>query len=147
METASLRKIGVIFPLLLLGLFGCDERASDETIKRSVEELRLAMLNPETGKLNRLAAPSLSYGHSGGVIEDKRQFIESLVSRKYKFLKIELSDQTITVLNNVAIVRHKLSALTYDEGKPQSSIKLGVLLVWLKINDAWQLTARQSFKL
>jgi ketosteroid isomerase-like protein len=88
----------------------------------------------------------LSYGHSSGKVEGKDSFIESLINGKSDFVSIDLSDQTITVNNNTAIVRHILNAATNDGGKP-GTVKLSILLVWQKQGKQWRLLARQAVKL
>ena len=111
-----------------------------------VEKLRVAMIDPDRKALENLVSDSLSYGHSSGHIEGKKEFIESLVSGKSDFVTIDLSAQTISIVDNIAIVRHNLNATTNDGGKP-GSVKIHVLLVWEKTKNGWKLVARQAVKL
>ena len=134
-------------PLLLFPLFLNAQQSEEKVVEKAVEALRYAMVHPDAKKLEQLVASSLSYGHSNGVLEDKAQFIESLVTGKYKFLTLELTDQTVAIHDNLAIVRHKFIAATHDKGKPKNEARLGILQVWRKVNGTWLLTARQSFKL
>jgi ketosteroid isomerase-like protein len=92
-----------------------------------------------------LAANELSYGHSGGTLQNKQEFIHGFTSGSSVFVSIEFTNQTISIVKNTAIVRHILTASTNDKGKGPGTVKLGVLLVWIK-NDAgeWQLLARQA---
>ena len=85
----------------------------------------------------------LSYGHSGGKIEDKPTFVNNIVSGKSDFVTIELADQTIAVSGSTAIVRHALNATTNDNGKA-GEVHLNVLLVWVKDGGQWKLLARQA---
>lgn len=117
------------------------------SVGHAVEKLRMAMVVADGAVLSDLVSPILSYGHSNGVIENKEEFIVSLVSGKYNFLSIDLADQTITVTGNIAVVRHQLSAETEDAGKPWMSIKLHVLTVWQKEENGWVLVARQAVKI
>ena len=96
--------------------------------------------------LNELTAEKLSYGHSAGYVEGKVEFIRKLTSGENDFVSISLSNQTISVSGNVAIVRHRLEAKTSDNGKP-NDIKLLVLMVWKKQNKEWKLIARQAVKI
>jgi ketosteroid isomerase-like protein len=58
-----------------------------------------------------------------------------------------LSEPTVTVAGNNAIVRHVFSGETASDGKPASA-RVGVLQVWQKQQDGrWKLLARQAFKL
>ncbi|WP_461091468.1 nuclear transport factor 2 family protein [Spirosoma gilvum] len=117
-----------------------------DAVSQAVEQLRVLMISPDKAKLDALAADQLSYGHSGGKIEDKAAFIEALTSGASDFVSIELTDQVVTVVDNTALVRHKLSAETLDKGKP-GQVKLSVLLVWVKQKGSWKLLARQAVKI
>ena len=112
----------------------------------AVEKLRKAMVDGDRAALESIAADSLSYGHSGGKIENKREFVENIASGKSDFVSIELTEQTISVAGNNAIVRHTLTAATNDGGKP-GNVKLKILLVWVKEKGQWKLLARQAVKL
>ena len=112
----------------------------------AVEKLKQAMISGERSALENIASDSLSYGHSGGKVETKAEFVEAIASGKSDFVTIDLSEQTVSVTNNVAVVRHVLSATTNDSGKP-GTVKIKVLLVWAKEKGQWKLLARQAVKL
>ena len=40
----------------------------------AIESLRTAMINADKNALENLVADKLSYGHSGGAIDDKKKF-------------------------------------------------------------------------
>ena len=134
---------------LLAILFGnkIQAQSKDEAaVATAVEALRTAMVDPTKEALGKLTAEELSYGHSSGKIQDKAQFIESLTTAASDFVSIELTEQTIKISGNTAIVRHILSGNTNDGGKP-GTVKLGVLTIWQKQKGQWRLLARQAFKL
>jgi ketosteroid isomerase-like protein len=118
----------------------------EKLVAKAVESLRIAMIDADRTALENITADSLSYGHSGGKVERKKDFVENIVSGKSDFVTIDLSEQTISVVNNLAIVRHTLNATTNDGGKP-GSVKIHVLLVWQKYKKDWKLIARQAVKL
>lgn len=115
-------------------------------VSQSVEQLRLLMIDPDKAKLESLATDELSYGHSAGKIEDKKAFVEALTSGASDFKTIDLTDQTVTIVGNTALVRHKLAGETLADGKP-GQVKLAVLLVWVKQKNNWKLLARQAVKI
>jgi ketosteroid isomerase-like protein len=122
-------------------------QSKDETaVAAAVESLRQAMISGDKTALEKIAADDLSYGHSGGKIEDKAAFVEAISSGKSDFVTIELTDQSVKVTGNTAIVRHKLAATTNDGGNP-GSVKLNILLVWQKQKGQWVLLARQAVKM
>ncbi len=115
-------------------------------VARAVEDLRLAMVSGDRKALEQIADDALTYGHSGGKIEDKAAFVDQIASGRSDFTEITLTDQTIAVVGQTAIVRHNLSAATNDAGKGPGTVHLSILLVWVKEKGAWKLLARQAVK-
>jgi Domain of unknown function (DUF4440) len=115
-------------------------------VANAVEHLRIAMVNADSVALNKLVSAKLSYGHSGGAIDDKKIFIEKLVTGKSDFVTMDLTEQVITITNKTAIVRHALNATTNDNGKP-GTVSLKVMQVWQKQNGEWIIIARQAIKI
>lgn len=116
-----------------------------DVVDKKVAALRLAMIDADAKALKALSSPMLSYGHSGGHIENQAEFIEKIASGKSDFVTMDLSDQTISISGDTALVRHILNADIKDGGVA-NTIKLGVLLVWQKQQGEWKLLARQAFK-
>ncbi len=119
---------------------------NEQEVAIAVEKLRKAMIDANKATLESLAADSLSYGHSNGNVESKIQFVENIVSGKSDFVTIELSEQTISISQNTAIVRHLFNATTNDGGKP-GTVKIKVLLVWQKESEGVKLLARQAVRI
>ena len=88
----------------------------------------------------------MNYGHSSGRVEDQKTFISNLVNGSSNFVTIELQEQNISMVGDIAIVRHILTGDTNDSGKP-GSVRIGVMMVWQKQQGEWTLLARQAFKL
>ncbi len=134
----------IVLGLITSTVFG--QTKSETQLKTAVETLRKAMVDADKVALDQLTAPELSYGHSGGKVEDKASFVQSLASGESDFVTIELSDQTIEVIGKTAIVRHTLAAATNNGGKA-ATVKLHVLNVWQKQSGSWKLLARQAVKI
>ena len=143
-----MKKSLLLFACFLLINVSVSAQSSDEKVIASqVEKLRVALLDGQEEALTKLTSPSLSYGHSNGLIEDKKAFLLALTSGESNFTKIDLSDQTIYLSGDVAMVRHKLKGETHNKGKDPAPISLGVLLVWQKIKGEWLLLGRHAFRL
>lgn len=122
------------------------QSVQETAVTNAVEQLRKAMVDADSATLDKLASAKLSYGHSGGHIDDKAEFIQKIVSGKSDFVKLELPEQTVSISKNTAIVRHKFNATTNDNGKP-GEVHLSVLQVWQKQHGHWVLLARQAVKI
>jgi len=131
---------------------GCNSHSTDEhqqvkAVEEAVETFRQTMLQPDQLTFEALTSPALSYGHSNGLIEDRATCIASMVDGKFKFNSIELTNQTVEVEDNTAIVRHQFFASTQDEGKAPGTVTLKVLQVWHFHGGHWRLLARQAVKI
>lgn len=140
------KKILTVFTILIMiGLQSFSQSKDEKAVAQAVESLRNAMINGDQNALNGVADDALSYGHSSGKVENKKDFVESIGSGKSDFVTIELTNQTIQVAGKTAVVRHMLSATTNDGGKP-GTVKLSILLIWQKQKGNWKLLARQAVK-
>ena len=122
------------------------QSAEEKEVAAAVESLKKAMVDANKSALENLAATDLTYGHSNGLLEDKAAFVEHIVSGKSDFVDITLSEQTIKIVNGLALVRHKITGDVKNDGKP-TKVNIGVLLIWQKQSGKWKLLARQAFKL
>ena len=139
----------ILFSLLLIcGIAVSTYAQTKDEIKvvAAVENMRKAMISGSKADLEVLASDDLSYGHSSGKLQTKAEFVDSFVTKASVFVTITLTDQTIKVTGNTAIVRHKLVAQTADGGKP-GTVNLGIMLVFVKQHGDWKLLARQAYKL
>lgn len=118
---------------------------AEQQLAQALEQFRLAMISGDSSSLTALTAPQLSYGHSGGHVEGRQEFIYKLNSGKSDFVTIDITDQSISVAKDVAVVRHNLKATTNDNGVP-GAVSLHILLVWQKQKGNWKLLARQAVK-
>ena len=67
---------------LLPGSAAVAQSGDEAAVNAAIEALRKAMMDAYKTQLEELVADQLSYGHSGGVIETKVQFIDVIVSKK-----------------------------------------------------------------
>jgi ketosteroid isomerase-like protein len=117
----------------------------EKAVANAVESLRKALIDPDNATLAKLTFKELTYGHSTGRVENQKEFIESLVSGKSDFISIEVTNQTIKLVGNTAIVHHSLFGQTVDNGNPGTA-KLYVMYTWQKQNGKWKLLVRQAVK-
>ena len=148
MKRYSIVRIIICLSVIAAGSTGYSQ-AQTKAIKKvsaAVEKLKRAMVDAEVTMLEKIASDYLSYGHSGGQVQTKAEFVQSISSGASDFVNIDLSNQTIHVAGNTAIVRHTFSASTMDKGKEPGAVKLSILLVCVKASGGWQLIARQAVK-
>jgi len=122
------------------------ETTDQAAVADAVAALTKALLAAARAKLESLVSEQLSYGHSGGGVQDKKDFVEVSASKKSVYKSIELSKQTIAVAGNNAIVRHAWESESGTGDGKWNVSKIGVLQVWQKEASGWKLFARQAFK-
>jgi ketosteroid isomerase-like protein len=118
----------------------------EKEVRAIVESIRQAMMKADGPALEKIAAPELTYGHSAGLLEDKASFVNNIANRKFEFKEIEFPDVTVKMSGPNAMVRHKITGTTANDGVP-GTVNIGVLLVFQKQKGEWKLIARQAYKL
>src|SRR5258708_15122605 len=93
------------------------ESADEASVRQAVADLTTAMLAADQAKLAALVAEQLSYGHSGGVIQSKSEFVDVIASKKTVYQSINLTDVKVSVVGNDAIVRHTWDSVSESGGK------------------------------
>jgi ketosteroid isomerase-like protein len=144
-----MRRLGVLILIVFIPFlsFAQKSKTNEEVIVgNQVEALRQAMIDADGNKLKALTSEKLTYVHSNGNFQNQAEFIDGIVSGKSDFVTIDFQSQNISIQNDVAIVRHILSAHTKDDGIDRD-IKIGIMLVWQKQKNNWILIARQAYKL
>lgn len=141
-----MKKLSVCLTLLLFTFTVYAQNKDEKSVAQAVQALNKAIIDPDRTTLAQLAADELSYGHSGGKVQNKAEFIEDLVSGPFDFKTIHTSEEEIKVAGDLAIVRHILSFTALNNGAPVD-LKIGNLLVWRKLKGEWKLSVRQAFKL
>jgi len=118
----------------------------EETVKKVVEELRMAWFKKDKAKLDALTAAQLSYSHSDARLQNKAEFIDGAISRKATVKSLEWPELTVQIVGNNAVVRHLWVSESELDGKVTNT-KIGVMQVWQKQDGGWKLLARASWRL
>jgi len=122
------------------------DAAEEEAVSQAVDALRKGQLAQDKAAMERLAADQLSYGHSGGAIQNKAEMIDGVMTRKAKVKSIDYPELKIAVAGNAAVARHLYVSESELDGKTTTT-RIGILEVWHKQDGAWKLLARQGYKL
>ena len=131
---------------LFAGLMGITQ-VDSTGLKEAMQKLDKALLEKDSAVLFSVLHKDVSFGHSNGWVQTKKDMWDDFVTGKLVYKKIENGNTTIAAINkNWAAVRTNTAA----EGKvieKDFNLNLHVLQVWMKTNKGWQLAARQSAKL
>jgi hypothetical protein len=136
--------IFILFFFFSVASFGGDK--DSVLLSQSVTKLSKALIAKDSATLKKLLHKKVTYGHSNGWIEGKREIIEDLYSGKLVYKSISNGPLTITEEENIASVRNDIEVEVVVEGH-ELKMKLHVLQVWMKEKKGWLLISRQSTKI
>lgn len=136
----SILSLALVFSLSVVSAQSPDEAA----VAQAVEAFRKAVMAKDRSQLEALIADQLHYWHSDGRVETKSEHIADVLSKRALYKSIDLTNQTVKVTGDTAVVRHNLTAESEREGGKMQSTRIGVFMVWQKQGGQWKLLARQA---
>jgi len=108
--------------------------------------LRSGLLNRDSVSLSVLLADDLTYGHSNGIVQTKKELIHDLITRAQDYKTIDPSEMKIRFFGNTSVVNMDSHVILMYQGS-SLDMKMHVVLVWIKQDGLWKLVARQSVKM
>ena len=136
----------LIIIFLVLSISAYCQTKQEKEVAAAIEIFKKGIVDADKDLLKSITAEELVYGHSSGKVQNKAEFIAEIVSKLPAYLSVNMTDQTIKISGNAAIVRHIYSAETMNNGTP-GHVKIGNMLIWQKQHGKWKLLARQAYKL
>lgn len=136
----------LIIIFLAISISAYCQTKQEKEVATAIEIFKKGIVDADKDLLNTITAEELVYGHSSGKVQNKAEFIAEIVSKLPAYLSVNMTDQTIKISGNAAIVRHIYSAETMNNGTP-GRVKIGNMLIWQKQHGKWKLLARQAYKL
>lgn len=117
----------------------------EKAVLAALDAWKEAMLKKDKAALEKIFHPDLTYSHSSGLVETKAQAIPHAADG-LGWEAIDLSETTVRMQGNVAIVNGKVDMHQRNKDKPTSISKLIQLSVWVKGKGGWQMIARQAVR-
>ena len=119
-----------------------DPKAEKE-VMAAMEAWRQALMRKDGAALAKLYHEDIRYGHSSGLVEDKKTAVNHIVTTKADYAAVDLVDTTISVQGNFALVNGRVNYKQVTDGTA-TDVKLHVLHVWVRTPQGWQMIGRQS---
>jgi len=136
----------LIITLFLANQLSVVAQKDSSAVLGAVARLEKALLNKDSATMNGLLHKDVSYGHSSGWVQTKKEVVDDMMSGFLVYNKLEDSSINIVMSKDKAIVREKVRAVGSRDGK-SFDLSLFITQVWLQSKKGWQLFARQSTKL
>jgi hypothetical protein len=143
----SKNKTILLTALLFLTTAFTFAQSKEAKVWERVEALTKAVFETkDSAALQDLVSDKVTYGHSGGNLEDKKTMVQKAAASKTEYKNRSFEKVSIDVNDKTAIVRHNFRAISVENGK-ETPLDLGILQVWKKEGGKWRLWARQAVKI
>lgn len=131
-----------VVPAILLGA------TPEEEVKDAEKQWAAAVVKKDYQILERVLADDLTYTHSDGRLDTKKNFVEALRSGKQTYDAAEHQSLDVRLLGkDVAVVRARLRMTAAAAGQAATPATFSILRVYQLRNGRWQLMAHQSARL
>ena len=102
-----------------------------------------AMTSNDQAALAALLHDDLIYTHSSGVIDTKASYMDSIASGRTQYRKVEILDQQVKLLGDVALIIGGSRIDVLVKGTPKF-LTLRSIAAWTATAKGWQFIAWQS---
>jgi ketosteroid isomerase-like protein len=143
-----MKKILMSLIIMTVALTAFAQTAAEQKVWDRAEALSNAIfVKRDSAALLDLVSDKVTYGHSGGNIEDKPTMVHKAMVSKTTYRNQSFEKLSIQVQDKIAIVRHNFRAISIDENGKETPLDLGILQVWKKEGNKWRIWARQAVKI
>ncbi|MGZ5190047.1 MAG: nuclear transport factor 2 family protein [Flavisolibacter sp.] len=140
-----MKQILVIFLVLVSATSMAQSK--EEKIWSRVNDLNKAVFETKDSLvLDDIVSAGVTYGHSGGNLEDKKTMISKAVASKTTYKNIEFERLSLDRHRKTAVLRHNFRATSMENGT-ESPLNLSIIQVWKKQSGKWILWARQAVRI
>lgn len=135
----------VIFLLLLSQNSFAQHTKDSSGLHQAVLTLNKALVQKDERALKKILSKKVTYAHSNGWVEHRKELIENLFNGTLTYANIELTQTNIAIDENLGVVRSK-GKFDVIMSEKLLHFKLNVLQVWAWKKGKWILMSRQSVK-
>mgnify|MGYP002398194742 CR=1 FL=1 len=97
--------------------------------------------------LEKLLAKQVTYGHSHGNLQTRKQAIDGAVHNQSTYSDTAISDMTVIAEGTTAIVRYLFKANEHKKDGTVVPLNFTIMMVWIKEKGDWKLMGRQAVSL
>ena len=142
-----MKKTCFFFLLMITVVANAQSKKEKELIARTYLLSHTIFGTKDSLALEDLFAKKASYGHSGGKIQNRREAIDGAAHNKSTYTDTAVTNISITLDDDVAIVRHLFKAVEHTADGKDVPLNFTMMLTWIKEKGKWRLMGRQAVKL
>ncbi|HMC98726.1 MAG TPA: nuclear transport factor 2 family protein [Ferruginibacter sp.] len=121
-------------------------QTNEEKLTTTMKEFHQALVSKNTASIDKQTDKALSYGHSNGWIQTKKEVIDDLGNGKIEYHSFKEDSINVSINDKMANVRFVADIDATFRGTHINNLHLKVLEVWVRRNKKWVLFARQAVK-
>lgn len=136
-----------LFGLLIFLVIGqmLFAQTDEAKLTNTLKEFHQALVKKNTVSINQQTDKAMSYGHSNGWVETKKEMIQNIESGYIQYHSFNEDSVLVTINGNMANVRF-VADINVTLKETRNTYRLKVLEVWVKKGNRWVLFARQAVK-
>jgi len=124
------------------------QSAKENEVWLRSEELNKAVFETkDSNAISELVSDNLTYGHSGGKIEERTEMIHAASTNPDSYKSVVYERVSARSAGNAIIIRHILRAEQVNPTGVSTPLNLGIIQVWAKEKGKWRIFARQAVKI
>jgi hypothetical protein len=142
-----MRNILILIAVVVFSLPAFAQSPEEAKVWARVDALQNAVFGTKDSiVIAELVGEKLTYGHSGGNIEDKIRMVHNAAVSQTIYKNSSIERLGLSFINKkTAIVRYIFRATSVEKGV-EAPLNLSLLQVWAKEGGKWKLQARQAVK-
>lgn len=143
-----MNRLFLTLAIVLVTKISFGQNAKEEAVWKSVEALTEAVFGKrDSAALLGLVSENVSYAHSNGNVENKKQMIDAAMGNRGSYKNIKIERGSIDIDGKTAVLRHNLRGASVDARGTESPLDLSILQVWKKEKGKWKIWARQAVRI
>ncbi len=120
----------------------------DAALRTADDERVAAILSGNAARLDAIFSDDLSYTHSNGDFDNKKSYLEKLVSGSTKYTTYQYTERKFSsIAPGIALMNARVKIKGRSVASPQLDVYLSVLAVFREEQGKWRFLAWQSARL
>jgi ketosteroid isomerase-like protein len=137
----------ILFASVLFSLAAVAQSKDEAAVLGAVRSVHNAVfVQKDSVALDRLYAPQVTYGHSGGKLEDRAAAIHGAGANQSTYTGIQMGPVSLILNGRTAVTRYVLTGTETNKDGKVTELKLNILQTWTKQGKTWKMVARQAVK-
>jgi hypothetical protein len=142
-------KVRILFIVIASLIVNCAEAQPAKIIRLKASTVQLheaIFVSRDSAEVASLLHEQLTYGHSGGRLENREQALKGIISNLSRY-NLNPIEPELRVEKGIGIVRYNMEGSEIKSNNEQVPIKLHIIQIWKMNRGSWKLIERQAVRL